>query len=281
MNTMSLSYEKVTGMLANLGQVSYSVWWWTSWLIICFVAMPPYIFILLLQLLPWLRPFLRPVSDWVEVNTWAKLLVRTGFHQVTYIGGDMLEPYRGRSAQVISNHASWLDIPLIMSVMPNVIRFVTKKELLWVPLLNVTQIARRDIFIDRSRGAEAVKQIGQAMRRLRPHGLWFLSFPEGTRSSDGSVRSFKKTPVYGAIEARIPLIAIAISGTHLAMPKNDWRKKPVHLVVEVVDVIDTVGLDPAEVPRITLDMERRVRAAVERNNAMIDADPPALDALTR
>ncbi len=281
MNTMSLSYEKVTGMLAGLAQVSYCAWWWCSWLFICFAAMPPYVILLWLQLFPKLQPILRPLSDRMEVNVWARSLVRSGFHSISYYGGDKLEPCVGCSAQVISNHASWLDIPLLMSVMPNVVRFVTKQELLWVPLLNVTQLARRDIFIDRSRGSDAVTKIARAMRRLKPHGLWFLSFPEGTRSSDGSVRSFKKTPVYGAIEARIPLIAVAISGTHLAMPKNDWRKKPVHLVVEVVDVIDTAGLDPAEVPRITLNLERRVRAAVERNNAMLDADPPALDALTR
>jgi 1-acyl-sn-glycerol-3-phosphate acyltransferase len=255
--------------LIILKDAAFFAWWWFAWCAVSVAAMPSYILILCLQLIPPMRPLMRPVADWMEVNIWAKPLVRSGFHKVTFRGADKLRPYRGRSAQIITNHASWLDIPLLMALLPNVIRFVTKAELLWVPLLNIAQLARRDIFINRRKGKNAIGRIGTAMRRLRHHGLWFLSFPEGTRSRDGSVHTFKKTPTFNAIEAQIPLIAIAISGTFNAMPKTRWQKQPSHLVVEVVEVLETAGLTADDAPRITAELEHKVREIVERNNQLI------------
>jgi 1-acyl-sn-glycerol-3-phosphate acyltransferase len=255
--------------IITIKKVGFYLWWWGAWCAISAAAMPLYISLLLLELLPPFRPVLRPITDWMEVNIWAKPLVRSGFHRITLRGAEKLVPYRGRSAQVVSNHASWLDIPLLMALMPNVIRFVTKAELLWVPLLNIAQLARRDIFISRGRGRNAAVRIGRAMHRLQHQGLWFLSFPEGTRTRDGLVHTFKKTPVYSAIEAQIPMVAIAISGTFKAMPKTKWIKQPSRLIVEVVEVLETDGLTNDDAPRITNELERKVGEAVERNNRLI------------
>ncbi len=259
----------LVALLRTIREVGFYAWWWFAWCAISVAAMPSYIFLLSLELLSPLRRPLRPVTDWMEVNIWAKPLVRSGFHRVTFKGSEKLRPYRGRSAQIISNHASWLDIPLLMALLPNVIRFVTKIELLWVPLLNIAQLARRDIFIDRRKGRNAVAGIGRSMHHLQHHSLWFLSFPEGTRTRDGSVHTFKKTPIYSAIEAQIPLVIIAISGTFKAMPKNRWQKRPSYLIVEVVEVLETAGLSNDNAPRITNELERKIGQAVERNNRLI------------
>jgi 1-acyl-sn-glycerol-3-phosphate acyltransferase len=256
-------------ILTTIKDAVFFAWWWFAWLAVSVAAMPSYILLSCLQLIPPLRPLLRPVTDWMEVNIWAKPLVRSGFHHITIRGAEKLMPYRGLSAQIISNHASWLDIPLLMATMPNVIRFVTKVELLWVPLLNIAQLARRDIFINRRKGKNAIATIGQSMQRLKRYGLWFLSFPEGTRSRNGSVRPFKKTPTYSAIEAQIPLVVIALSGTSKAMPKTRWQKRSSHLIVEVVKVLETTGLTFEDAPRITSELENQVRETVERNNRLI------------
>jgi 1-acyl-sn-glycerol-3-phosphate acyltransferase len=72
-------------------------------------------------------------------------------------------------------------------------------------------------------GAEAALQAGvQALREGRLVGI----FPEGTRSPDGRLYRGKTGVARMALEARVPVIPVAILGTFEAMPYDRKVPKP-------------------------------------------------------
>lgn len=48
-------------------------------------------------------------------------------------------------------------------------------------------------------------------------------YPEGQRSFDGQLFEFKKGAAILALELNVPIVPVAIDGTHLVWPRNSWR----------------------------------------------------------
>jgi len=127
-------------------------------------------------------------------------------------------------AILAANHQSFLDDLLLPLVVPRrKVVFLAKAEyfdkwyLRWFfKGANVIPVRRQQ----RS-GAEAALQAGvQALQEGKLVGI----FPEGTRSPDGRLYRGKTGVARMALEARAPIIPVAISGTFEAMPYH--RKMP-------------------------------------------------------
>jgi 1-acyl-sn-glycerol-3-phosphate acyltransferase len=84
---------------------------------------------------------------------------------------------------LVSNHITWLDIFIIMSVRP--IRFVSKAEVKTWPVAGFLARRAGTLFINRTRKRDTV-QIGAEMLSVMESGEVIGVFPEGT-TSDGSV----------------------------------------------------------------------------------------------
>jgi len=54
-------------------------------------------------------------------------------------------------------------------------------------------------------------------------GQSFLIYPEGTRSPDGRLQTFKKGAAVMAIKAKVPIVPVACSGAHRVMRKRSLR----------------------------------------------------------
>lgn len=134
-------------------------------------------------------------------------------------------------AVIAANHQSFLDDLLLPLVVPKrKVVFLAKAEyfdkwyLRWFfKGANVIPVRRQN----RS-GAEAALQAGvQALREGKLVGI----FPEGTRSPDGRLYRGKTGVARMALEARAPIIPVAIVGTFEAMPYD--RKLPKRGRVEI------------------------------------------------
>ncbi|NUN13283.1 MAG: 1-acyl-sn-glycerol-3-phosphate acyltransferase [Myxococcales bacterium] len=148
---------------------------------------------------------------------------------------------------LMSNHSSLLDIPVIYSLIPADLRFLAKKEIAYVPFLGWSMVLARFIFIDRGDHEKARRSIDSAAEAVRG-GRSIVIFPEGTRSPDGNLRSFKKGGFVLAIKTGVPVVPAFVSGTHRAMPKDTS-------VVESGPVSLTVGR-PIDASRYTLDQKQ-------------------------
>jgi 1-acyl-sn-glycerol-3-phosphate acyltransferase len=68
-----------------------------------------------------------------------------------------------------------------------------------------------------------------------------MIFPEGTRSLDGNLRSFKKGGFVLAVDAGVPIVPVLIRGTFDIMPRSGLRIRPGRVWVRILPPIKTAG----------------------------------------
>src|SRR5213592_2482751 len=124
----------------------------------------------------------------------------------TYFRCRFLHPERVPAAGPIilaSNHASFLDPPLIGSGLDRSVNFLARNTLFDVPLLAHMLRSWKVVPVDREGGGGAgLKAI---LDRLLEGGV-ILLFPEGTRSSDGELRPAKSGVGLVVIKSNAPVI---------------------------------------------------------------------------
>ena len=95
------------------------------------------------------------------------------------IDGELVD---NRPVLLVSNHTSWLDIPVLSAVAP--VSFVAKKEVGRWPFVSTLARLQRSVFVDRTRRTAVGKAAGEILKRLA-QGDTLVLFAEGT-SSDGN-----------------------------------------------------------------------------------------------
>jgi 1-acyl-sn-glycerol-3-phosphate acyltransferase len=174
-----------------------------------------------------------------ELRGWGQRLLRATALPVEVEGLDRLTP--GRAYVFAANHASFVDVWILVAMLPGSVRFIAKRELLRVPLIGSAIRATGQIPVDRRDRDAAERSYDEAAEALRG-GRSVIVFVEGTRSADGRVGEFKKGAFVLAIEAGVPLVPVYLRGTGAAMPRGGlWlRRRPVGLVIG--DPIPATGL---------------------------------------
>ena len=143
-------------------------------------------------------------------------------------------PPTGTATLVLANHVSWLDIPVMGSLMP--LSFIAKQEIAAWPVFGFLARLQRCVFLDRTRKgatAEVNALVGERLSR----GDVIVLFPEGTtgdglrllpfRSSlVGAARAALTQPALGTI--RVQPFAVVYVGrdglpmTRRTMPEVAW-----------------------------------------------------------
>ncbi len=121
----------------------------------------------------------------------------------------------------VSNHESLIDILILGAVLPGDFRWAAKRSLMKVPFLGWHLRLAGHIPVDRKKGAAAAAAVVDAFTEVLRTQASLLVFPEGTRSSDGRLRPFKKGAFIAAVRAGRPVVPVAISGTHELMSRDD------------------------------------------------------------
>ena len=102
---------------------------------------------------------------------------------------------------VISNHTSWLDIPVLSAVAP--VSFVAKKEVGSWPFVSSLARLQRSVFVDRNRRTTVGETAGEITERLRT-GDTVVLFAEGTSSDGNRVLPFKTSLFAAAKPSKSP-----------------------------------------------------------------------------
>ena len=125
----------------------------------------------------------------------------------------------------MANHASNLDPPILIPLIPTRTSVMAKRELFNYPLLgkamrmaSLVPVNRKD----RDAGIAAVRAAAEVVKQ----GISMTIFVEGGRSFDGKLLPFKKGPFYLAEECHVPVVPVTVSGTHYVMPKKRLAIKP-------------------------------------------------------
>jgi len=164
----------------------------------------------------------------------------------------------------VANHQSWADIPALFVALPVPLLFMAKRELARVPFLGWYIQAMGMVFVERSARAAGAASVGQAAERLG-HGWSVLSFPEGTRSRDGRVHTFKSAGFAAAIEAGVPVVPVALEGAgRIIPPDGGFRIRPGRVRLRIGEPIPTAGLGRDDRIALARQAERAVADLLER-----------------
>lgn len=117
-------------------------------------------------------------------------------------------------ALLVANHVSWLDIPLLSSILP--LSFISKSEVRAWPLFGTMAKLQRTVFVERERRHKIAATSNEIGERLLA-GDTLVLFPEGTSSDGTHVLPFKSS-YFGVVEnLNIPVVPLTIS--YLGVPK--------------------------------------------------------------
>ncbi|MBN1533590.1 MAG: 1-acyl-sn-glycerol-3-phosphate acyltransferase [Spirochaetes bacterium] len=167
---------------------------------------------------------------------WARVMLLVSGVRVSITGREHIK--EGTSYVVISNHQSLYDIIALVTTLGIQYRWMIKQELLKVPIFGYALYASRNIFVDRSNNERARESIARGVARL-PKGVSVLVFAEGTRSSDGGLRDFKKGGFVIALEKHFPILPVTVNGSRRILPKGAVSFRSGRIQVVVGEPIET------------------------------------------
>ena len=202
-------------------------------------------------------------------RAWSNLILKTTGVRVTVDGGGRLDPTR--SYVLASNHQSIYDIPILFAALPLQLRIVAKSSLGSFPFLGWHLQRTGHLLVNRKNpGADIVTK----MRRLVSEAHSLIVFPEGTRSVDGRVGRFKKGPFLVAVDAKLPVVPVSVSGSRHVMKKGRLMVRPGHVRVTVHEPIPSEGLTRAEVIAFASGIRETVRQGIDEPSVAAASHSP-------
>ena len=143
---------------------------------------------------------------WMLLRFWCRARA-TGREQVPAEGPVLL----------VSNHASYLDPPLVGTWSPRQVRFLARDTLAKVPVLAGWMRSVGTVFVDRK--APAARSMQVMIEELKA-GRVACVFAEGTRTRDGDLAEFKRGLVLLAKKTGATVVPTGIEGSFKAFPRG-------------------------------------------------------------
>lgn len=137
---------------------------------------------------------------------------------------------RSRTYVFMSNHASNIDPPLLLPIIPGRTSVLVKRELFKIPILGRAMRFGSLVPVDRGNRDAGIAAVIKSEDVVK-QGIHMTIYVEGHRSYDGKLLPFKKGPFYLAEDCKAPVVPITIAGTHQAMPKGRFSIKPTLVTV--------------------------------------------------
>ena len=247
--------------MSRLWQSILSLWAWLV-LVLCILIWFPVMVVLLLVTGPFDRG--RYIVGYVFRRIGPAMATLNPLWRFRYSG---IMPQNPRHPYVVvSNHESFADI-LLISHLPWEMKWLSKAELFRIPIMGWMMWLAGDIPVKRGFGPSAVEAMERCRKALRQR-VSVMIFPEGTRSKTAELLPFKDGAFRLAIEAGVPILPLALSGTGTALPKHGWRfgRSAAHL--RVLEPVDTAGLTLADVPAL----KARIRDLIVRTRDSLAAE---------
>ena len=161
-----------------------------------------------------------------------------------------------------SNHASYMDIPVLLAGLPCPFRFMAKRSLWKVPFIGYHLSRAGHIPVERRDARSALKSMAEAARIVRERGVPVLVFPEAGRSPSG-LREFKEGAAYIAIKAGVPLVPVALAGTRRVLPMDSLLVRPAAVTLRFGEPIPCSGLRLHDREALTARLRERIAALLE------------------
>ncbi len=131
-----------------------------------------------------------------------------------------------------SNHASFLDPPLIGSGLKRPINYLGRESLFRLPGVGALLRSWQAVPVDRDGGTG--KGLKRILERLAAGGGIVL-FPEGTRTPDGNLQPARAGVGLAVIKSTAPVIPVRVFGTFEAFGRKTTIPRPHRVIVKYGD----------------------------------------------
>jgi 1-acyl-sn-glycerol-3-phosphate acyltransferase len=160
----------------------------------------------------------------VIMISWSWILLQVAGIKLDITGREHI-PAQGPGV-IIMNHESALDIPIAVVALNVPVRFMAKQELFRIPVFGWCLSLCHHIPIDRQDTKRAVESINKVSSSIIKRKQFVIVSPEGTRSFDGKIKTFKKGGFRLAEQQNLPLIPVTLMGTRFCVPKKSFKLIP-------------------------------------------------------
>lgn len=166
------------------------------------------------------------------IKVWSKLMLVLSLCPLKVSGKQLLKKTK---AQIfVSNHTSYVDIILLLSILPIETRFVAKKELKKIPIVRGLIKKLGHIYVDRMDITQSEKDM-QNMAKVISQGHAILFFPEGTFTFVAGVRPFKLGPFKIAAAHHLLTCPISIYNARKILRANQFLFCPSSVKVTILE----------------------------------------------
>lgn len=119
----------------------------------------------------------------------------------------------------VANHQGAYDIFSIYGFLNHQFRWLMKKSLIRIPLVGYSCKVAGHVYVDNS-SPSAVRTTMETAKNQLSHGMSVVVFPEGSRTADGKMHSFRRGAFALAAEFGMPVVPITIDGSYAVMDKD-------------------------------------------------------------
>ncbi len=151
---------------------------------------------------------------------WAKVILWVCGIKVRAKGQENVDPRAPRI--YMTNHQSYFDIFALLSNIPVDFKFIMKQELMRIPILGFAMRKAGYIGIERDDPRKAIQSLNEAAEKVKG-GVSLVIFPEGTRSIDGRLQSFKRGGFKLACKSGCDIVPVAIKDSYRIVTKGSLK----------------------------------------------------------
>ena len=138
-------------------------------------------------------------------------------------------------AILASNHASFLDPPLVGAPLRRMVNYLARDTLFDLPVVGSLLRAWQVVPVDREGGGAA--GLRGILDRLLAGGA-ILLFPEGTRTTDGRLQKARSGVGLVVIKSQAPVVPVRVFGTYAAMRRHQFVPRPRRVAIKYGQPLD-------------------------------------------
>lgn len=171
------------------------------------------------------------VSSWARRTLWLQRVIagtRVEFRGLENIPAD-------RRYILAGKHQSIWETFALLAVEPNP-GVIIKRELLWVPIWGWWAAKAGMIYVTRTAGTAALKEIADGSEKVLADGRPIYIFPEGTRQPPGAAPDYKYGVAHLYRKLGVPVVPMALN-SGLYWPRHGFARYPGKIVVSFLPPI--------------------------------------------
>lgn len=163
-------------------------------------------------------------------HIWSRCVCTLLFVRVKVSGRENIR--KDKSYVFIANHQGAFDIWVIYGYLNHNFKWLMKKSLEKIPFVGYACKRAGHIFVD-DRSITSIRETIKESEDTLKGGMSLVIFPEGSRTWDGKMTSFKRGAFMLAGEFNLPVVPITIDGAFRRMPRYSYNCTPGRINVTI------------------------------------------------